>query len=442
MKNCIVKKLAGGKVKLYYREYLIVIIVVWVSLTVFLSYFSYARIAENIKEQLGNKAMLLAKDIAQRFVLKEEDIKRLLELDFNQVLKDPINMEFENDVRAVIKDSDIKYVYLEASLLDSKEKYTVEHGEEETYNAKAGTPLQSIYLLDAVISDEVRMKDTGGRWYVDKDRYNVMDEEFLNAYKSKKPSCHIVKDRWGDYITGYAPFYDEKGNYVGLIGVDIFMSKYNKVLDEYLIWIFSFIIINLIIGTVAIHLGFKAKSAEKYAKEKELLSNIDDLTLILNRRKFREIFEEEWEKGIERNQELSLLLIDLDYFKEYNDNYGHLKGDELLTKIALLLKSEAEKYGGSVARYGGDEFIMLFPSMGIEQSKKIANNIIEALHNLRIEHEYSPISNYQTLSIGLASIIPTKKADSQALFGDADNALYQAKRYGRNKVCVWENKSY
>jgi diguanylate cyclase (GGDEF)-like protein len=436
------KKLANNKVHSYYRRYFIIIAVIWITSLLFLSYFSYTRVAKNIKEQLGNKAMLLAKDISQRFVLKEKDFNELLRLDFNKVLQHPINKEFEKDIRSVIKDSDIKYVYLEVPLIPSQVKYTVEAGEEEIYNAKLGTPLQVIYLLDAVISDEVRLEDTNGKWYVDKDRYNVMDKKFYDIYESKKTSYHIVRDRWGNYITGYAPFYDDNGNYIGLIGVDIFIKKYNKILLEYSIWICGFILINLIIGIMATHLWFRVKSAEKYAKEKDLLSALDDLTSILNRRKFMEIFEDEWKKGIETKESLSLFLIDVDYFKEYNDNYGHLKGDELLKKIAFVLKHNVKKYGGYVARYGGDEFIVLLTNIDIKQSEKIGNNIVEALYKLKIEHKYSKISNYQTVSIGLANMIPTQKTFPQFLFSYADKALYKAKHYGRNRICVWKKQSF
>ncbi|WZL71854.1 diguanylate cyclase [Clostridiaceae bacterium 35-E11] len=432
------KEADHSKINLYYKRYFIALIAIWIGSLLILSYFSYYKAAKDIRDQLGSKAILLAKDISQRFILKEKDVKRLLELDINQLLKDPINIDFEKDVRAVIQDADIKYVYIEALLQDEEVKYIVEEGEKKQYDAEPGTPLQIIYLLDAVVSDGIRLKDTKGGGYVDKDRYTIMNKQFLTTYRSKTPSYYMMQDRWGSYITGYAPFYDGNGNYIGLLGVDIFIEKYNKELKEYLIWIGGFVFINLIIGTVAVYLGFRVKSAEQQAKEKEVLSCLDELTSISNRRKFREIFEKEWQRAIENKQEISLLLIDLDYFKEFNDNYGHLKGDALLRKVALLLQNEAEQHKGFVSRYGGDEFIILLPNMDMKESQKVSDAIIKALEKCEIPHEYSPISQYQTMSIGLASIIPTKDTVPEVLFSYADSALYQAKRYGRNQVCIGE----
>ncbi|MCQ1528971.1 GGDEF domain-containing protein [Lutispora saccharofermentans] len=409
--------------------------IIWICSIAALSFFTYNTLSNGIRNELGNKAMLLALDISQKLIIEENEVKRLLELDFNQLLKDPLNIKFEDAVRFVIKGSDIKYVYIEAPL--SKSKYIVERGEEEIYNAKAGTELSVVYLLDAAVSDAVRLEDTSGKGYEDKDRYTVMDKSFLAAYKSKTPSFHISQNRWGNYITGYAPFYDSGGNYIGLLGVDIFIEKYNESLKNYLLVIAGFIFINLIVGILAIYLGIKAKYEKMQAHEKYLLSSIDDLTSIFNRRKFREIVEGSWENAIENNQELSMVFIDIDYFKEFNDNYGHLKGDELLKKLARLFKTKAEQYKGFAGRFGGDEFVILLPDANIIKAKKAGEDILKTVEELRIPHDYSAVSKYQTVSIGVTSTIPTKDAMPEILFSHADIALYQAKRYGRNRVCLW-----
>ncbi len=425
----------------YYKKHFIFLIILWIVSLFLLSIYSYRRLTVDVRNELGNKAVLVAIDIAERFNIQERELNRLLSLDFNQLLDDPINVEFEEKARAVMNFSDIKFIYLLAPLKESQIKYIVEEGEETIYNAPAGTPLNVIYLLDAVESYETRLKDTNGKWYVDKDRYNVASNEYKKVLKNEQPVYKISTDRWGTFITGYAPFYDGSGNAIGLIGVDILLDKYLNSIKKNLFIVLGFLVSNIAIGVLAIVLILSVRKSDRQAYEKNILSCTDDLTLILNRRGFTKILKEELKKSYLEKKYISLLLVDVDYFKEYNDTYGHLAGDDALRSIAIILESKAKEYGGFSGRYGGDEFSILLPDTSDEEAEKIANIITEDIANINPNKESSLGITCSTVSIGVVSLIPDVETTIETLIDYADTALYKSKRYGRNKVYTWNGNS-
>jgi diguanylate cyclase (GGDEF)-like protein len=161
------------------------------------------------------------------------------------------------------------------------------------------------------------------------------------------------------------------------------------------------------------------------------LSNLDGLTNIPNRRCFDQEFEAEWEKAIEKQTPTSILLIDVDKFKEYNDNYGHLEGDIVLKQVAKGIEKITNQFNGLAARYGGDEFIIFLKNTSLEQALKAKSAIQEEISSYAIKHEYSPIDQIITLSIGVASVIPTSEMKKERLIEQADEALYRLKGNGR-----------
>jgi len=177
------------------------------------------------------------------------------------------------------------------------------------------------------------------------------------------------------------------------------------------------------------------KSLVVLNRKLQTLSDQDGLTKVANRRHLDYQLEIDWEKALRDQQEISLMLLDVDYFKEYNDFYGHLKGDEVLKKIAEVLTRalEEDTIEATLARYGGDEFIVVLPGEDLEKGKKIAERIMKDIDKEDSEHERSPILNKVTLSIGIATEIP-KENDYTVLVNKADQALYKAKRNGRNRI--------
>ncbi|QPJ61477.1 MAG: diguanylate cyclase [Candidatus Nitronauta litoralis] len=172
---------------------------------------------------------------------------------------------------------------------------------------------------------------------------------------------------------------------------------------------------------------------KKLENELEALSQTDGLTGIDNRRSFDINIEKEWNRASRNQEPLSLILMDIDYFKKYNDTYGHVEGDECLKKVAAGLGSSLNRASDFLGRYGGEEFVAILPGIASEKALEIAENIRKTLINLKIEHASSDIGDHLTISLGVATIINTKDRKIEVLVKAADKALYEAKQKGRNQ---------
>ena len=170
----------------------------------------------------------------------------------------------------------------------------------------------------------------------------------------------------------------------------------------------------------------------------EELSLTDSLTGIANRRAFDQTYNYEFAAAVRNQLPLSFLMLDLDFFKQYNDLYGHLAGDECLKKIAGVLCRQLKRRTDLVARYGGEEFIVLLPNTEVEEASRIADYIQTGLHQMQIPFSGSSIAEYVTASIGITSLRPRRDMDPREVIDQADKALYAAKNKGRNCVIVYQ----
>lgn len=175
-------------------------------------------------------------------------------------------------------------------------------------------------------------------------------------------------------------------------------------------------------------------------KKLETLSQIDGLTEIYNRRTFFEMAKREWLKTARMRQSVTILMIDIDHFKLYNDHYGHPAGDVNLKRVAQAIKQSLHRPSDILARYGGEEFIAFLPDTDRWDSVHVAERIRQAVENLRLEHCKSPTQNTVTVSIGGAVSAQTTGTNIDDLVILADKALYQAKDLGRNTVSLNESK--
>jgi len=167
----------------------------------------------------------------------------------------------------------------------------------------------------------------------------------------------------------------------------------------------------------------------------ESITWVDTLTGIENRRAFERRVDELWELFSGNENYISILLIDIDFFKKYNDAYGHMKGDEALKEVAGVLSNVVTQGKGYVARWGGEEFVCLLPFHNSSQSLNVGKDILKAIVEARIIHGFTEIdSHYLTVSIGSATVNATKGIDPKEVFKGADDSLYEAKKYGRNRL--------
>ncbi len=166
----------------------------------------------------------------------------------------------------------------------------------------------------------------------------------------------------------------------------------------------------------------------------EDLSTLDGLTSIPNRRKFDEFLKLEWRRSVRGSYPLSLIMIDIDNFKLFNDNYGHDVGDECLKQVANNLCTTAKRPADFVARYGGEEFVCILPDTSIEKASKFAEILRVNIELLNIPHDFSPTGNRVTISLGSATINPAINKSYELLVKSADKALYIAKSKGKNRA--------
>ena len=175
---------------------------------------------------------------------------------------------------------------------------------------------------------------------------------------------------------------------------------------------------------------------ENANRELEKIALIDGLTEIPNRRHMEKVMQKEWRRSQREGNHLSIMMIDIDFFKDYNDFYGHLAGDHCLKKIAKSLEQSMRRSHDYVARYGGEEFIVMLPITDEKGSIFMAERFLSEINALNIPHEKSRITSHVTVSIGAAIVIPSTHFSITQLIDKADQALYEAKENGRNQYSL------
>ncbi len=170
--------------------------------------------------------------------------------------------------------------------------------------------------------------------------------------------------------------------------------------------------------------------------ELKQLSTLDGLTCIGNRRCLDDFLEYEWQRARREKESIALIMFDIDYFKLFNDTYGHVAGDECLKKVAAVLKNTIKRTTDFASRYGGEEFVVVLPATNSQGAMKVAEKIRIAIEGLEIRHEKSTLSPFVTVSAGVAAVVPDGNTTSTLLVDAADQALYRAKEAGRNRTVL------
>jgi len=216
--------------------------------------------------------------------------------------------------------------------------------------------------------------------------------------------------------------------------------------DDYLVKPVSFVVLNAKIRALQRIESTRTKLLEMSRdlaaanRELENLSRQDGLTEIANRRYFDTYLLTEVKRASRERHPMSLILADVDYFKAFNDCYGHQAGDDCLRRVASALKAVGRRPADLAARYGGEEFAMVLPSTAMEGAVDVAKSLARAIDALAIPHVRSGVSTNLTLSQGIASLIPVHDTKSETIIEFADQALYQAKQQGRNRYVISTGK--
>jgi diguanylate cyclase (GGDEF)-like protein len=182
----------------------------------------------------------------------------------------------------------------------------------------------------------------------------------------------------------------------------------------------------------------KAEIALQEANEKlQELAWLDSLTEVANRRYLDDYLQREWQRSAREKTPLAFILCDIDYFKTYNDTYGHIAGDATLKRVAKAIKTATRRPADLVARYGGEEFAVVLPNTNFFGTVQVAENIQLQLQELKIVHAMSIVNEYLTLSIGMTVCIPNHQYSLSNLIATTDQALYHAKQQGRDHYCAY-----
>jgi len=218
--------------------------------------------------------------------------------------------------------------------------------------------------------------------------------------------------------------------------VDVQYRSYGRVVVEYeqsrLSALLSvggvFVLISLVVVAVV-------RASNKQFRYVSRLSIIDDVSGIYNRRYFDMVLEEEWKRSMREYTPLSLLMLDIDFFKAYNDSFGHQVGDVCLYSVGKILSAQLQRASDFTARYGGEEFAIVLPNTTLEHARMLAERIRRAVEEARIQSGDDTVSPWLTVSVGVATAMAEYGQLSSGLVRQADNCLYESKRSGRNKVC-------
>lgn len=179
------------------------------------------------------------------------------------------------------------------------------------------------------------------------------------------------------------------------------------------------------------------KLLERANKQLQHLSAVDGLTGIANRRQFDEVLAKEWKRSMREETPLSLVILDIDFFKLYNDNLGHTQGDVCIKRVAQTLESALQRPGDLVCRYGGEEFAVILPNTPLQGALHVAEQLHGKVLDLKLPHPDSQANPYVTMSLGVSTMEPTTLCSTTKLINMADQALYLAKENGRNRIeCV------
>lgn len=372
--------------------------------------FTLHEVRKDTFSSLGRQAMSTAMILSDVFHLSSDEIDFLLNLDYDDLLDNPLHRDLEIQARKFMEMLDIQYIYVKMPV--ENPQYFVEKTEEKLYDAQAGEPLDAVFLMDFTLTDEERYLDGGGRPFHNKSRFTrafILKDQSLNSASGYKDYA----DRWGRYVTGFAPYHDTSGKQVGIIGVDIAYGVYRGLVRKYAA--LSFILLMLFSSL----LFFIAKLLFEREREREK-AHVDSLTGLYNRTHIWQKFLEEYEGLENKTRDLAFVIGDIDGLQAINEKWGQASGDKVLKIISRDLKAKVNAIGGHVGRWGGDEFLLIIPHLPYEEIMIL----FEEIKKNETEQKCS-------LTFGGVHFEKYTLFKPQEIFEIADDVLKKQKEFGR-----------
>jgi diguanylate cyclase (GGDEF)-like protein len=377
----------------------------------------------------ANKAKELAVLVSKNYRITDAEVDEIKQLEFKDLLEHPVNLRLAEVFGNDFKFDEIKYAYVMAKLEEADIKYFVTDEYKDFYGAKTGTPLNLLWLVDFVVNqtpEELLAEDPA--YYDDIKRYSLFRDEYEKAYQNRSPMYTMTDYEYGKLICGWAPLYSAEGTYVGVLGIDLFIDQYEhavKRIEIILASVFAVPTVALTIVYLLLHIRSKKRQYSKVYT--------DSLTSIKNRRFIEEYFPSIVKEHYKKKLSLSVIMIDVDCFKLYNDHYGHQQGDEALKKISKAIQFALRERTDFVCRYGGEEIFVILTNTNLAGAEMVAKRIQTSIYALAIKHEYSACSNIATISQGIYSAVPQDANYAKNFITHADQGLYKAKNNGRNQ---------
>ncbi|MBI9011193.1 MAG: diguanylate cyclase [Clostridiales bacterium] len=296
-------------------------------------------------------------------------------------------------------------------------------------------------LGDIKLSDE----NSNGAWVL-RNKKAIFSNDYLREYTQYKKDYNVNRTKHDSQSVILVPLMT--GEHV--VGAITVQSMKKDAYKEYQFNILKALASHIAIAIknsqesdkLSLEIQRRIKTQHKLEILNEKLSHmsyIDALTNIPNRRSFVDYFTRELSRAKRQHENIALLIIDIDFFKEYNDNYGHVEGDKCLFLVASLLKKALKREIDFVARYGGDEFVAVMTNIDYDGAYLVAEEMTSNISEHAIEHTYSPIEDVISITIGGYSLIPENDISMEHIIHRADNALYKAKDRGRNQIAFWND---
>lgn len=413
------------------RSLLVIGVVVYIVLGIVTLNVLTHSMTQEYYDLLGKKALDIAKLAARNYSITDEEVESLKSMTFEEALQSPANKRFSDMFLNSDFSEDFKYAYIMVKLDEKDVKYHITEENADYFGFRAGTSLDLLWLVDVIINkdEQVEVANTPG-YYDDINRYSHFQDQTIAAYENQEAVSVFVSDEYGDSFTGFVPVYTTQGNYIGLLGVDIYYEElrvYTAEIQGALLFVFLLPTIILTLVYLSVYLANRKKNnTEAYT---------DPMTSLFNRRYLELQLSRMVHDAYQKKQPLSSIMLDIDYFKNYNDHYGHSMGDTVIEQVAHAIKDSIRDKIDVAFRYGGEEFFVLLPDTDADRANYAAEKIDYAIRQLAIPHEFSEVGMQLTISQGIYSAVPagTEKEDAARYINNADKALYQAKDNGRNR---------